>query len=188
MRVIQKFVTVFLLIVACCTITAVPSMAAEQTQDGVKVVLSTDKTEYGRQDPIRVEVSVTNTNEEALTNVSVETLIPDGWKTSENTLKNFEILASGQTVSFETALYANNSASEGQTSSGSESESPGTGDSGAWLLWITLGIISGGTLVILLIMGKKGKRVLSLIVCGYAEQHPKRVAHVWASCAGVALF
>lgn len=165
MRVVQKFVQMFLLMLAYCTITAVPSMAAEHTQDGLKVVMSTDKTEYGSQDPIRVEVSVTNTNEEALTNVSVETLMPEGWKTSENTLKNFEILASGQTVSFETALYPNNSASDGQISSGSESESPGTGDSGAWLLWITLGIISGGTLVILLVVGKKGKRILSLILC-----------------------
>lgn len=165
MRVIQKFVQVFVLIVACCIITAVPSMAAEHTQDGLKVVVSTDKTEYGSQDPIRVEVSVTNTNEEALTNVSVETLIPDGLKTSENTLKSFEILAGGQTVSFGSTLYTNDSASEGQVSSGSDSESPGTGDSWAWLLWITLGIISGGTLVILLIMGKKGKRILSLILC-----------------------
>ena len=111
MRVIKKILSMLFLIIACCSMCSTLCLAAEKTQDGVEANLTTDKTEYKREDPIKVKVSVTNTNKSVLNNVSVETLVPEGFKARDGNSMDFQSVESGETVSFDVILNADDSTS-----------------------------------------------------------------------------
>ena len=78
MKVWRK-VSVFLaMLVLCAGMINMPVSAASDTQDGLKVTLTTDKDTYSQSDEIKVNISVENTNSFDVNNVSLESIIPDG--------------------------------------------------------------------------------------------------------------
>ena len=50
------------------------------SQDGLEVTLTTDKEKYSKGEEIVATLTVTNTNDTAVSNVSLENLIPEGYK------------------------------------------------------------------------------------------------------------
>ena len=62
----------------------VPVLGAVQEQDGIKVTLTTDKDTYAKGETISAVLSVENTNEEAVQNVTLKNYVPDGYKLAEN--------------------------------------------------------------------------------------------------------
>lgn len=50
-------------------------LAASDSQDGFEVTLTTDKEEYSKGEEIAATLTVTNTNDTAVSNVSLENLI-----------------------------------------------------------------------------------------------------------------
>lgn len=54
------------------------SAASSATQDGLEVIITTDKTEYTSDEDISVSVSIRNNNPYRVENVSIETLLPEG--------------------------------------------------------------------------------------------------------------
>ena len=72
MRRLKQLLTVFLAIVMCLT-TIVPVRAATPlTQDGISLMVTPDKTEYSQGETITATVKVENTNNFAVTGVSLE--------------------------------------------------------------------------------------------------------------------
>lgn len=89
MKKFKKFSAVllaFILALSCMSITAYASETA--TQDGLSAVIETDKESYKANEPIKVTVTVTNTNDFAVKNVSVESLLPDGLTLKDGNLNS----------------------------------------------------------------------------------------------------
>ena len=83
MKVWKKCGALFLTVLLCITMMAVPALAASDSQDGFEVTLTTDKEEYSKGEEIAATLTVTNTNDTAVSNVSLENLIPDGYKLAD---------------------------------------------------------------------------------------------------------
>lgn len=125
------FVLLLVLVMAFCTSTTV--FAATNTQDGIEVTLTTDKTVYSSNEQIVVKLTVKNTNEVDITNVSLENLIPEGYKLAEGseTTKQIELLGAGQQIDI-TVTYVANSEDNKKPDSGDNNDDdkkPDGGDS-----------------------------------------------------------
>ena len=80
MKRFKQFLTVFLAIVMCVT-TVVPVHAATPvTQDGITLTVTPDKTTYSQEETITATVKVENTNDFAVTDVSLEGITPEGYE------------------------------------------------------------------------------------------------------------
>ena len=78
MKVWRKISAFLAMLVLCAGMITMPVSAASDTQDGLKVTLTTDKDTYSQSDEIKVNISVENTNSFDVNNVSLESIIPDG--------------------------------------------------------------------------------------------------------------
>ena len=97
----SKILTVFLTaIFLSLTMVAIPAFAASTTEDGLEVTLFTDKKEYSQGEQITAILTVKNTGEITISNVSLENIVPVGYKLVEGSevSKQVENLEPGNTV------------------------------------------------------------------------------------------
>ena len=135
MKVWKKCEVLFLTVLLCITMMAVPVLAASDSQDGLEVTLTTDKEKYSKGEEIVATLTVTNTNDTAVSNVSLENLIPEGYKLADGSegAKQVESLGAGETVSLTVTYVAEESdAGEDKPNTGDDNkgntEKPDTGD------------------------------------------------------------
>ena len=182
MKVVKKFTTFLLMLILCISLTAIPAFAESLTQDGLEVTLITDKSEYSQSEQIITTLTVKNTNDFAIKNVSLENVVPDGYKLAENLdlKKQVESLGTGETVSVEVTYISeysddsenqssngtNTSTLSGEQDSNSSDSSLATGDNSNIIFWIvTLVLACGGIIVAIVLKKKFGKKLLSLFLC-----------------------
>ncbi len=114
----------------CVSVTT--AFAATSTQDGIEVKFDTDKTEYSSDENIVTTLTVTNTNEEAVTNVSLEDIIPDGYKVADSSSQKTEVpsLEPGTTATLTVTLTpeSSNKTSDPTVSQDSTQSDVSTGD------------------------------------------------------------
>ena len=96
---IQKILAALLPLLLCISIAILPVCAAENTQDGLILTLTTDQDSYQTGDPITVTLTVTNGNSTTLTGLVLELCGPEGY-TLEHTegLSEVNALPSGETA------------------------------------------------------------------------------------------
>ena len=101
---------------------AIPAFAASSTQDGIQVTLAADKESYSQGEQITAVLTVTNTNETAVSNVSLENVIPEGYELADGSeaTKQVESLKAGETVTL-TAVYTAEDAGVKETDQESDS-------------------------------------------------------------------
>ena len=123
MRVIKKIPAFLLMLVLCIGMMSMHAFAASSTQDGLEVTLTTDKEEYSQGEEIIATITVTNTNDVVVTNLSLEGLIPDGYKLAEGTeaTKQVETLGAGETATL-IVTYVRDVADEIETETSNEKE------------------------------------------------------------------
>lgn len=182
----MKRISAFLLMVVLCMSMIMPAFAASASQDGLNVTLTTNKKGYQQGEQIQATLTVTNTNDYAVSNVSLENITPDGYKLSEGTvpIKDIGSLAAGETVSFGVTYIPEGSANDignesnpenspqpetgtnTDISNGSGSNSvPQTGDHGYIELWCTLMAVTAAGVALVMIRKKKnGKQFLSFFL------------------------
>lgn len=121
MKSAKKLAVWFLSLTLCLVCFVVPVCAETLTQDGIEVTLTTDKDSYAQGEKIAVTVTATNTNDTAVSNVSIENLIPDGFQLADGTsaTANAVTLEAGETLELNCVYEA--AASGGDTSSGASS-------------------------------------------------------------------
>lgn len=168
MKIIKKLTGTFLAVWLCCSMAAMPCYAAENTQDGLKAVLSTDKAAYEQDEQVKVDLSVTNTNSSSVKNVVIETSVPNGFESVGSLSKSFDSVESGETVSLEVILKASESNINIQNNGNADPQKtdPKTGDQSAPVFW---GILAGASVLLfgVIIIRKKNRRqLLSFILCG----------------------
>ena len=81
----MKEISAFLLVLLMSIGLMAVSVSAEtMSQDGLQITLTADKESYSQTDPVTATLTVKNTNNFAVTNVSLETMIPEGYKLDGN--------------------------------------------------------------------------------------------------------
>ena len=83
MKKIKRTFSLFAVIFLCISVLVLPASAATAAQDHLDVVFTTDKTGYEEDDDISVSLSVTNTGDKAINNVSLQNLLPDGYQNTD---------------------------------------------------------------------------------------------------------
>ncbi len=166
----------------CFSSAALPASAETVEQDGLQVILETDKDEYAEKDSIKVDLSVKNNNPYALKDVTLESIQVSDYVLAEGGYNeiSFDSLGAGETVSLEavyvTATQAATTAAATTTTTtkttakttakNSNSSSPKTGDKeNILLLWAALGLsvlVCG--FMFLKKDDKKAKKMLSLFL------------------------
>ena len=182
MKVVKKFMAFLLMLILCISMTAIPAFAKSLTQDGLEVTLITDKSEYSQSEQIITTLTVKNTNDFAIKNVSLENAVPEGYKLAENSdlEKQVESLGTGETVSIKVTYISeysddsenqssngtNTSTLSGEQDSNSSDSSLATGDNSNIIFWIVALVLAcGGIIVAIVLKNKFGKKLLSLFLC-----------------------
>lgn len=101
MKFYKKILSVLVVFTFILSVSSINVFAATTTQDGLEVTFTTDKSSYSNTDDIVTTLTVKNTNDFEVTNLSLENLVPDGYKvTDKNSLKKeIERLESGKDTS-----------------------------------------------------------------------------------------
>lgn len=191
-RRLGAFLLMFLL---CVGMLSVSAFAASTSQDGLKVTLSTDKEKYSQNEKIVTTLTVENTNDTAVSDVTLENLVPNGYKLADKSeaTKQVQTLKAGETIAL-TVTYApekeqtnqgnqnsnqstptntnsNNGAGKSgkgtpQNNTSKNGNNPGTGDNSNLTLWAVLLVLAGVGIVVTVVLRKKsGKKILSLFLC-----------------------
>lgn len=126
MRRLKKTLIYLLAMVLCSGIFMVPVLGAVQEQDGMEATLRTDKESYEKGEQIKAILEVTNKNSAGVSNVSLESLIPDGYKLADGVeaTKQIEFLKAGETVSLEVTYIANSDQNKDDSNTG-DTNKPG---------------------------------------------------------------
>lgn len=122
MRRLKKTLIYLLAMVLCSGIFMVPVLGAVQEQDGIKVTLTTDKDTYAKGETISAVLSVENTNEEAVQNVTLKNYVPDGYKLAENAeeVKTAAALQPGESISAAVTYVSTENVKDENPSNGEE--------------------------------------------------------------------
>lgn len=179
MKQARKIPILLLAILFSIAMMTVSAFAATSSQDGVKVTLKTDKSNYKKGESIVAAITVKNMSGTELANVSLEGLIPNGYVLDSKSAatKTVETLAAGGTETLTVTYTAKSGGQPGGSSSsasgdeksseiGRTASSSDTGDNSRIALWITLlALACGGVTALLVLKKKAGKNVLSLLLC-----------------------
>lgn len=149
-------------------------MTAAQEASLVSATLTTDKESYEEGENVNIALTVKNGNIYGIDKVKSEIGLPDGLTLKKGELTDGEYtLAAGQSRSNEITAYIEKASkpgdttdpvNPGDTTDPANPDNPET-DGSLCPLWLTLSILSGGTLAVLGIKKKCGKKILSLFLC-----------------------
>lgn len=134
---ILSMLMLLVMILLCGFITAKASN--EQTQDGISVSIKTDKDSYTKDEPIQVDIVITNTNSYDISNIYVKKLLPEGVKLEEGVAleEEIDILRAGEQKICQAIAYVDDSffgheeEESSEASSDSEKESTPTDNNSA---------------------------------------------------------
>lgn len=140
-------------------------MTAAQEASLISATLTTDKESYEEGENVNIALTVKNGNIYGIDKVKSEIGLPDGLTLKKGELTDGEYaLAAGQSRSNEITAYIEKASKPGNTTDPVNPGNPET-DGSLCPLWLTLSILSGGTLAVLGIKKKCGKRIFSLFLC-----------------------
>jgi len=195
MKFLKRLSAVAVSAVMMFSITSVNVFAASIIQDGLEVSLTTDKETYAKDEKITATLSVKNTNESDVTDITMETVIPNGYEVTDGTKNNKQLdkLAPNETTKLKVVYAAKSSGEVSQDSQVSQesknsevstvspsNDSPQTGDNATIPVAIAIVMLISVFLAIFCFKSKKGRKLLSLIlcvssVCGYFVLVPTKV-------------
>lgn len=177
MKLLRKFSSFLILLCMLLSVFSIQTFAETSTQDGLEVTLTTDRNEYNKDEQIVVNLTVKNTNEIAVTNVSLKNLIPEGYQLANGfeATKQIDVLNAGESVT-STVAYVTSSMPETdgkndgyniKNDSGNKLKtSPKTSDNSNIVPLVVLIVFSGGGIFVVLRIGKKKRNaILSILLC-----------------------
>lgn len=114
MRKMRRWMALFLLMLSCAGLLALPAAATFVEHEGLEISIVMDKEQYEAGEPITATITVTNVSAESITIVNLEQLIPEGYalaEDSEVSMKDVE-MAPGRTLVLKVTFVGE---SEGET-------------------------------------------------------------------------
>lgn len=170
MKIAKKLVAVAVSTLMMFSMAGMNVFAASTTQDGLEVSLTTDKETYSKDEKITATLSVKNTNESDVTDITMETIIPDGYEVADGTKNNkqFDKLAPNESVELKVVYVAKDSGEDSKDSEDSivdpSNDSPKTGDNAILPVAIAVVLLVSVSLAVLCFKSKKGRKLLSVIL------------------------
>jgi len=79
----RKISGFFLALTLCLGASCIRVYAAEKTQDGIKLTISADKTDYVADDKISASITLENNSANDITDITLEGVIPEGFRLSD---------------------------------------------------------------------------------------------------------
>ena len=183
MKGMRKLSAILLAVMLCVGIINIPVFAATTSQDGLEVTLTTDKDEYSQGEEITATLTVKNTSEFAVNNVSLKGIIPEGYELAEGTeaTKKSDTLEAGKTLEVVVTYVAeaNGDSVEDETTKPSTPEygddnkdtdqkkenSVDTGDKNNIVIYSVVLFGSLGVMIVILVIKKRGRNLLSILLC-----------------------
>ena len=175
MKFYKKILSVLVVFTFILSVSSVNVFAATTTQDGLEVTFVTNKNNYNNTDDIVTTLTVKNTNDFEVTNLSLENLVPDGYKvTDKNSLKKeIERLDSGKDTSLVSTYKSTKTVTEPTKSTDStkpianvDGTSINTGNNSGSVIVICLLVLLLSIFSIFIFKKKKVKQLFSLtLVC-----------------------
>ncbi|MBQ3946884.1 MAG: hypothetical protein II656_00020, partial [Ruminococcus sp.] len=107
---LKKTAPFILALTMCTSVPVIYANAAEKTQNDVKLVVSTDKKVYDENDNIIAEVRLENNSDSDIIDVSIDSIIPEGYHLSDDSksvLRSTYIM-SGDSINSELVLISDN--------------------------------------------------------------------------------
>ena len=154
----KKIAAIFLTVLMLFSLAGISASAATTTQDGLEVTLTTDKTEYTKNEQITATLNVKNTNSEVVSNVTLETVVPTGFKVVDNasSTKSIGALNTGAEEELTVKLVKDDSGD-------STIKSPKTGEETNYL-FIVISLVVSGAVVFAAVKLKKKTQAMSLVL------------------------
>lgn len=128
----KRFFVIAFILAFIVSISSINVFAATVTQDNLEVTFVTDKEKYSENEQIKTTLTVKNNNDTAVTNVDLETALPDGYKLADKSenKKTVDSIAAGESVSLDATLEKDSTPSEPSTDSKSSTNPVSGGNSG----------------------------------------------------------
>lgn len=180
----KKLLSVFLAMLLAFGCLSISVCAVSTTQDGLEVTLSTDKRNYRQGEQITATLTVTNNNKDILKNLSLNNLIPKGYKLADDSVisKQAYALEAEDTVTLTTVFIADLSVVDGNDDHTSPNDNntvltnnitsneiesiPKTGEKSTVMSFIlTLILLSLAIIIVLSSKNKTVKKILSILLC-----------------------
>lgn len=157
MKAMKKLLTVLMVLLLCTAAFTIPAFAATTTQDGLEVTLSTDKDAYAKSEAIITELTVKNTGSDAVTDLSLETLIPVGYAVTQSSASSMQVsvLEAGESVTLKLTLMSEDVLNT----------NPGTDDVPVFWLIVALAVLIVLVAALVTMKPQTRDRVMSLLLC-----------------------
>lgn len=154
MRYSRRGIAVLLLMVLLLCTSIATSLAASATsvQDGLELILTTDKTDYHAGETVAASARVKNTGTKSIRNIVISITGPKSYVSADgsNGIKEIDVLRSGQSTALSVPFKPFNA--------------PGTGDSSNLALWLVLLPVSAVIAICLLAKKRAAQRFLSVLM------------------------
>lgn len=127
MKNIRKLITFVITIIMIIGFTNNSVYAMTTTQDGLEISLTTDKEEYVQGDKIVATLTIINTNNFPVKNITIDQLMPSGYKLSDDALvtKHIDLLEAGKSITLSITYISDDNLKE---NNGSEDKDTSEGD------------------------------------------------------------
>lgn len=114
MKNVKRIFVITFMLAFIISISSINAFAATVTQDNLEVTLVTDKEKYAEDEQIKATLTVENNNKVPVTNVDLETVLPDGYKLADKSenKKTVDSIAAGESVSLDVTLEKDNTKKE----------------------------------------------------------------------------
>ncbi len=143
-------------IVVVLVIFPAAALAASGMQDGLQLILTTDKVSYAKNEIITIHAAVTNTNSFNITGVKLDISVPTDLTYKTTSPTGSIDLTAGQTADLSAEAVL----------SSTPDDMPQTGDYAPVELALLLVLLSAGALAYLLILKRKNRAsFLSILLC-----------------------
>ncbi len=180
MKSFKKFTLILFVVIVLISVTSMQVSATNLTQDGLEVNLTTNKGEYGKNEQIVATLNVKNNNETVIANISLENIIPDGYKLAEKSeaTKQINSLEPKDSIELITTYVSTSTIKENPDVPNIPSENNigvsnnrvtdegkiDTGDTNNIGVFCVLLLVSI-TVIVLCVKNNKCKQLLSLFLC-----------------------
>ncbi len=168
----KKLLLCLMTLMMCIGVFTLSASATTSSQDGLEITLTTDKESYSSSEEIIATLTVTNTNDLAVTNVSLEQVIPDGYVLAQDSEATKEIssISSGETETLVVTIVPDTSVTTATvtptTDTTGTSSNATTGDDTNVNLMIAMMVLAvAGIVVLVVAKTKQGKKLLSILLC-----------------------
>lgn len=128
MKNLRKSMSVVLILLVSLFCLSTVAFASTPEQDGLKVELTTDKENYSLNEDIKINVTVTNTNDVTVENVKIDTLLPEEFilkDKNKSTSSEAVDIPAGKKIEFSVVAVVKDGKSD-KTSSDTDSKLTGT--------------------------------------------------------------